>query len=67
MEYGILPLKEITEAYQQFFGNDCVIARNRASILAREYNCEVIVFRVVGKYKPEINWHGEEDSDGKES
>ena len=63
MRYGIQPLKNITDSYQYLFLS-LAEARNAAAILAEKHACEILVFRIVGRYKPELKWYGEEDGDG---
>jgi hypothetical protein len=55
--YGIHPIGEIKDAYIWRYIS-LEQAREAARELAERNNVEVIVFNIVGSYKPEIIWNG---------
>ena len=55
MEYGIHPLSTVSGAYVWRY-SDLDIAKDHALKLVREHNVEVVVFQIVGTYKPAAEW-----------
>jgi hypothetical protein len=58
-QYGINPIGGIKDIYVWRHAS-LELAREAARELSAKHNVEVIVFKIVGSYKPEIIWYGED-------
>ena len=56
--YGIHPLENIKDAYTWRY-DSLDKAKETACELSYKHNVGVIVFKVVGSYRPEVIWHEE--------
>ena len=55
MEYGIYALNTIEDVYQWRF-DTLEEAKTVAKEIAEKHYIEVIVFEIIGKYKPTVLW-----------
>lgn len=59
MGYGISPLLNISEAYIWKFDN-LDDAKEQALKIAQKHHVDVIVFQIIGTYKPATVWSTQE-------
>ena len=56
MEYGINPMAEIKDVYKWRGYANLSEAKNAAKDIAEKFHTEVIVYEIIGMFKPAVTW-----------